>query len=519
MARTIHPGGICDAVRITPRRRAERDRSHRRARTGEHVPWPTARRPGRWSSSSAATRGRHPRRAPRRRALRRRRDAGGSCCRRRGGRREVRCCSAFCGRPRGGRVLWGACDPSHAAPARAAGGHRRQAGGELGGSSARADTARVAAALLRELRARRRRPRPRGRPLGRRGDPRLLRFLGRRSARPAPRRRELPRRRARPRASAPVALGELRAASCGSVAPLSWARSRLAGPAALDAGAAPPDRRQPVLRDRGARGRRRAARDGARRRPRSGGRLADGCAARSTPSRSARGSSVAAPGVGTDRRRSTRASRGDPARRGRLVAFRHELARCDRGGALADRRAELHAPRSPRSRAPAARRIPPDSPTTPRRPPTPRPCCATRPRPASRGRARLAPRGGRPVRAGAPIRRRPRRGRAGRAARAPLVRVLPHRRDRGRDRGPQAALDVPARPATSRARATPALALAPRLVRGRQRGGRGRARRAVELLEKLRPGRELAMAYSNMAQLRMLRATTGRDAWGGGRSS
>jgi DNA-binding CsgD family transcriptional regulator len=41
------------------------------------------------------------------------------------------------------------------------------------------------------------------------------------------------------------------------------------------------------------------------------------------------------------------------------------------------------------------------------------------------------------------------------------------------------------------------------------------ARRAVELLERLEPGRELAMAYSNMAQLRMLASDQpGATAWG-----
>jgi len=43
----------------------------------------------------------------------------------------------------------------------------------------------------------------------------------------------------------------------------------------------------------------------------------------------------------------------------------------------------------------------------------------------------------------------------------------------------------------------------------------GEARRAVELLERLEPGRELAMAYSNMAQLRMLASDQpGASTWG-----
>jgi DNA-binding CsgD family transcriptional regulator len=43
----------------------------------------------------------------------------------------------------------------------------------------------------------------------------------------------------------------------------------------------------------------------------------------------------------------------------------------------------------------------------------------------------------------------------------------------------------------------------------------GQARRAVELLERLEPGRELAMAYSNLAQLRMLASDQpGASTWG-----
>ena len=101
MAANIHPGGICDAVRITPRRRADRDRSHRRTRSGEHVPWPTARRPGRWSSSSA------PPSSTRSTAIWRRwarRAAGGSCSSpaRRGSARRRSCGPSASARARAG---------------------------------------------------------------------------------------------------------------------------------------------------------------------------------------------------------------------------------------------------------------------------------------------------------------------------------------------------------------------------------------------------------------------------------
>ena len=53
------------------------------------------------------------------------------------------------------------------------------------------------------------------------------------------------------------------------------------------------------------------------------------------------------------------------------------------------------------------------------------------------------------------------------------------------------------------------------LVRRRQRDGDAEAERAVQLLEPLQPGPELAMAYSNMAQLRMLAGdVAGTRGWG-----
>ena len=129
----------------------------------------------------------------------------------------------------------------------------------------------------------------------------------------------------------------------------------------------------------------------------------------------------------------------------------------------------------------------------------------------------VAPRGGGAVRPRAALRRRPGARAARRAARAPLVRVLPDRADRrARSRRAARALDVHRAARRPRcARATPPLALAPGLVRRRPRAADEEARRAVELLEPLAPGRELAMAYSNLAQLRMLaRRPAGATSWG-----
>ena len=173
--------------------------------------------------------------------------------------------------------------------------------------------------------------------------------------------------------------------------------------------------------------------------------------------------------------------------------------------------------RSTRWRAPGtATPIRPASPTTPRRPTTARRCSPTRPPPAS------APRGwGR-------IRRRPPSSSGRCATPTPSTRprgpisssASPTRRTsslhRRRDRRPAA------RPRRARAGEGPpapgrraSLAVPAGLVLGRQRRRDARGAPAVQLLEAHPPGRELAMAYSNLAQLRMLASDLpGATQWG-----
>ena len=148
------------------------------------------------------------------------------------------------------------------------------------------------------------------------------------------------------------------------------------------------------------------------------------------------------------------------------VAFRHEIARVAIEEALPpDRRLALHR----RALAALERRGDRPGPARPsrRRGGRRRGGPALRPR---RGRARRAarraPRGGGAVRP----RAAPRGRRSAPTARAPRVRVLPHRRDRGGDRGPPrgAGGAPPPRRPPARGRRAP-LALAAGLVRRRQR--------------------------------------------------
>ena len=110
-----------------------------------------------------------------------------------------------------------------------------------------------------------------------------------------------------------------------------------------------------------------------------------------------------------------------------------------------------------------------------------------------------------------------------RAARAPLVRVLPDRRHRRAPSTPAARALDEHRAAGDRRREGDAHRWLSRLAwfAGDNATAEDEARRAVELLEPLAPGRELAMAYSNMAQLRMLgQRPAGRERAGAsGRSS
>ena len=233
------------------------------------------RRPRRRGPPRALRAARRPRRAPGRGARARARAAGAH--RRRGRDRQD---DAACGRSASGsasvRVLLGRVRRAvHAAPARAvrwtsprrpaASSARSCRGGAAGACSSR----RSAGELGRRAAERRG---ARGPALGRRGH----------AGRPAPARPshrvgpgagpgDLPRRRARPHPSAAdrARRAPAPARSTGS----RWRRSRPAAVAALagpdgrrPARAAPPDRRQPVLRHRGARdGRRRDPRHGARR--------------------------------------------------------------------------------------------------------------------------------------------------------------------------------------------------------------------------------------------------------------
>ena len=109
-----------------------------------------------------------------------------------------------------------------------------------------------------------------------------------------------------------------------------------------------------------------------------------------------------------------------------------------------------------------------------------------------------------PGRCGSPTRSRA--SERGRAARAALVRVLPDRRIGDAIDARRRALDRAPRPRRPPARGRRAsLALAARLVRrATAQTAEAEGRRRSSCSRNSRPGRELAMAYSNMAQLRML---------------
>ena len=217
---------------------------------------------------------------------------------------------------------------------------------------------------------------------------------------------------------------------------------------------------------------------------------------------------------GAGRRRPGRARRvpglGHAARRAATRSrFRHEIARVAVEEALspAPARSSCTAGRSLALAERGARPTRPASPTTPRPPATPTRCCATR-RPPASGRPRSARIARRPpsslarcaTRDGLP--REP----AAEPARAPLVRVLPDRRHREAPSRPAARALDDHRAAGDRRREGDAHRWLSRLAwfMGDNAAAEDEARRAVELLERLAPGRELAMAYSNMAQLRML---------------
>ena len=122
------------------------------------------------------------------------------------------------------------------------------------------------------------------------------------------------------------------------------------------------------------------------------------------------------------------------------------------------------------------------------------------------GDARVPSRGGRAVRPRIALRRGPAARAPRRAAGAPLLRVLPHQRHGGRHRRspPRARRTQRGRRSPARGRRAP-VAVAPASGSAAKRQRReDEARRAVELLEPLPPGSELAMAYSNLSQLRML---------------
>jgi hypothetical protein len=169
-------------------------------------------------------------------------------------------------------------------------------------------------------------------------------------------------------------------------------------------------------------------------------------------------------------------------------------------------------PRCARSRSTGAPSRPSD--LAPRQPRTPWPPGASRRggrrraggprvrnrrRPA-RGDAPRAPSGARAVRPGAPLRGCPRAGRARRPPRGLRLRVLSHRSGRRRDRRPPGG---PAHLAGSRRRPPhrSALGWLARCYwyRGRNAEADAAARGALDILEALPPGRELAMAYSTQA--------------------
>ena len=411
---------------------------------------------------------------------------------------------AFCARDSGRRrVLWGACDAAlHAASARPVRATSpTEAGGELGAASWRdgAAAGRAARRCWRELRAR---------------PPDVvvledLHWADEATLDVAAPARPPHRRRCRRSCSAPTAttsstarhplrivLGELPAAAGGAgwrCAPLSRAARSPSWPARRGVDAAElhrAHRRQPVLRHRGARGRRRRAcpttvRDAVLARA---ARLDDrrARAARRRGDRRRR-----APSCGCSRRwrdgeleraRRVPGARACCAPSGDAVALPpRDRARGRRGGAAAaPARSRCTGGRCAALAERRAGRIPPASPTTPRRPATPTRCCATPRRPAS-GRRRSAPTARRPR--SSPARcaygDRPAAAAARRAARAPLVRVLPDRHDVAEAiDARRRALDEPPRDAATACREGDAHRWLSRLpvVRGRQRDGRARRR-------------------------------------------
>ena len=131
--------------------------------------------------------------------------------------------------------------------------------------------------------------------------------------------------------------------------------------------------------------------------------------------------------------------------------------------------------------------------------------------------ARRPPPGGRAVRPRAALGRRAADRRAGCAARAPLVRVLSDRSDGGGDRRPRGgARGAPCSSGTP-SREGDARRWLSRLYwfHGRNDVADRYAAEAIAQLEALPPGPELAMAYSNRAQLAALSADRpGAEEWG-----
>ena len=446
---------------------------------------------------------------------------------------------AFVAEPSDTRLFAGACDaPVHAAAARPAARHRRGGGRRpRDRSPPRARRRRaVVAALARELRTGAApRPRARGPALGRRGDPRRRCACSRRRIEAVPalvvatyRDDELDRDH-----PLRIALGELPQAprtGC-ALAPLrAEAVAALAEPdgASIPASSTASRGGQPVLRHRGPR-RRRTAR--AARRPsatrcwRAPARLATAPARCSTRSRSCRTSAElwlleALAGGDLGRARRLPRARACCGRRGR------------RSRSATRSRASRWRTRSPRTRG---------WPCTPRR--SRRSPLRRRGRP---DRARLAHHAEAAGDREAVLAYAPAAGEqaaalgAHREAAAQFARALRHaealepdRRaallervsyeyylincDRRGDRGPpgRARRALAAGDRCAQGRCPPLAVAAGRGSRATTRRPRSEARHAIDLLEPLAPGPELAMAYSNMAQLRMLASDRhGRDGLG-----
>ena len=436
---------------------------------------------------------------------------------------EKRCSSGRSREPRGGshRFLWGACDALFTPrPLGPVPGHRRGDGGGLArrSSSGGAKPHEVAAALLR--RAARRRAdvaRARGRALGGRGDAR----------RPAPARaagsRRVPalvvatyrddeldrahplRHRARRAGDGAARRPARRSSRCRRrPSPSSPRRRRRRGRAL------PADGRQPVLRHRGARRRRRRHPGDRPRRgagPRRAAQPAARTRARSGRDRAAAGRAVAAGALVAEDRRGASRSACAPGCSSRRRRRRRS------GTSSPGSRSRSRSPRTAQPAAPQRRSRRSRSRRTARRPRAARP-----PR-----------RGGRRRRRGAAASRRPPREQAAavgahreaaaqyaralrfgdrlepaaprRSAGALLVRVLPDRPVRRRDRSPGAGARVPSRSsATGGAEGRAARSCSRPLVPGPHgRGRRGRRATRWRVLEQLPPGPELAMAYASRA--------------------